>query len=65
MKGGKASPSDVSLIVVYSLAKALAISPLEVYKMPAQLVQDLLAVHYVAEELKAEHIEKEFNKHKK
>ena len=35
----------LSLITVYSLSKALAISPLEVYKMPASLVTDLLAIH--------------------
>ena len=45
LRGGKAEPKDASLIVVYTLAKALSISPLEIYKMPAGLVMDLLAVH--------------------
>ena len=58
LKGGEGSPSTVSLIIVYSLAKALAISPLEIYKMPSSLVMDLLSVHTVFEELKAEEMEK-------
>ena len=59
IKGGKATPKDASLIVVYSLAKALAISPLEIYKMPATLVQDLLGVHWAFESLKLEEMEKQ------
>jgi|TARA_R100001510_G_C7559740_1_gene140237 hypothetical protein len=47
-----------SLIVVYTLAKALSISPLEVYKMPRKLVLDLLMIHGTVEELKAEEIKK-------
>jgi len=58
VKGGKADPATVSLIVVYTIAKALSISPLEIYKMPASLVLDLLSVHRVFEEIKAEEIEK-------
>ena len=46
------------MIVVYSLSKALGISPLEIYKMPVSLVKDLLTVHFVAEEMKAEELEK-------
>tara|TARA_R100000406_G_scaffold21699_1_gene13523 strand:- start:5089 stop:5292 length:204 start_codon:yes stop_codon:yes gene_type:complete len=58
LKGGKASPKDYSLIIVYTLAKALSISPLEVYQMPASLVKDLLLVHRNVEMIKAEEIEK-------
>lgn len=58
MKGGKSDPKTVSLIIVYSLSKALGISPLEVYKMPANLIIDLLQVHQVFEEIKAEELEK-------
>jgi len=47
-----------SLIIVYTLSKALGISPLEIYKMPTSLVKDLLNVHFVAEELQAEEMEK-------
>ena len=57
-KGKKHSPKISSLIVVYMLAKALAISPLEIYKMPTHLVLDLLAVHAVSEEFQAEALEK-------
>jgi len=45
-------------LTVYSLSKALAISPLEIYKMPSSLVVDLLMVHGEAEKIKAEEIEK-------
>ena len=61
IKSGKATPQDASLIVVYSLAKALAISPLEVYKMPAKMVNDLLSVHAAVEMIKAEEMDKSFN----
>jgi len=64
LKGGKASIKDASLIIVYTLSKALAISPLEVYKMPASLVMDLLQVHKLIKEIEAEEIDKAFNKAK-
>jgi hypothetical protein len=48
--------------MVYTLAKALAISPLEIYKMPASLVRDLLSVHYNVELLKSEEMEKAMKK---
>tara|TARA_S200002703_G_scaffold7423_1_gene7722 strand:+ start:391 stop:582 length:192 start_codon:yes stop_codon:yes gene_type:complete len=62
LRGGKGSPQDVSLIIVYTLAKALAISPLEIYKMPTSLVLDLLTVHKNVEILKAEEMEKAMKK---
>ena len=40
------------------LSKALGISPLEVYQMPVSLVKDLLQVHSVVEEYKAEEMNK-------
>ena len=58
MQGKAGSPQILSLVVVYSLSKALAISPLEIYKMPSSLVVDLLMVHGEAEKIKAEEIEK-------
>lgn len=48
----------MSLIIVYSLSKALAISPLEIYKMPASLVMDLLNVHKIMMELEQEEMDK-------
>ena len=62
IKSGKSTPKDAALIIVYTLAKALSISPLEIYKMPAQLVQDLLSVHFVMETIKSEEIEKSMKK---
>jgi hypothetical protein len=58
LKGKKADPKIVSLIMVYSLSSALSISPLEVYKMPVSLVKDLLTVHSNIEKLKSEEMEK-------
>jgi len=64
LRGGKAEPKDASLIVVYTLAKALAISPLEIYKMPVSLVQDLLSVHSAFKEIEADEMDKQMKKHK-
>jgi hypothetical protein len=50
--------------MVYTLARALKISPLEVYQMPAQLVKDMLSIHGYVEEMKAEEIEKQTKKRK-
>ena len=52
----------VSLITVYSLSKALAISPLDVYQMPARLVRDMLMVHGEVEQYKAEEMDKQMKK---
>tara|TARA_R100000231_G_scaffold115470_1_gene85937 strand:- start:605 stop:820 length:216 start_codon:yes stop_codon:yes gene_type:complete len=57
-KGKETDPKTASLVTVYMLSKALAISPLEVYKMPVSLVKDLLQVHSVVEEFKSEEIDK-------
>ena len=54
-----------SLITVYSLSKALGISPLDVYQMPASLVRDMLMVHAEVETYKAEEIDKEMKKAKR
>ena len=61
-RGRKQDPKTSSLIVVYVLAKALAISPLEIYKMPAELVLDLLTVHSVSEKFQSEEMEKMKNR---
>ena len=58
LKGKETDPKIVSLIIVYTLSKALAISPLEVYKMPVSLVQDLLMVHGNIERIKSEEMDK-------
>lgn len=49
--------------MTYTLAQALSISPLEIYKMPASLVQDLLMVHAEVEQHKHEEMEKSMKKH--
>jgi hypothetical protein len=53
------------LLITYTLSSALSISPLEIYKMPAELVMDLLYVHRNVEELKSDAISKEMKKIKK
>jgi len=58
MKSGKMQPQDVSLIIVYTLAKALAISPLEIYKMPQSLVMDMLMLVNIQNEIEAEEMKK-------
>ena len=58
IRGKRNDPQKISLIIVYTLAKALAISPLEIYKMPASLVSDLLIIHSEIETIKAEEIDK-------
>jgi hypothetical protein len=63
--GGKASPEQASLIIVYTLSKALSISPLDVYQMPATLVTDLLSVHRAFKEIEAEEIDKSMKKIKR
>ena len=54
LKGKKADPKTLSLIMVYSLSSALSISPLEGYKMPVSLVKDLLNIHANIEKIKAD-----------
>ncbi len=58
VRGRGKDHKSASLVLVYMLAKALAISPLEIYKMPVSLVKNSLSVHFHVEELKAEELEK-------
>tara|TARA_B100000886_G_C20117294_1_gene364370 strand:- start:262 stop:474 length:213 start_codon:yes stop_codon:yes gene_type:complete len=58
IRGRKSNPETVFLIMTYTLASALSISPLEIYKMPSSLVMDLLRVHFSMEKIKHEEIEK-------
>ncbi len=62
VRRGEGDTSTASLIIVYTLAKALGINPLEVYEMPAQLVMDMLTIHGIVEEYKAEELEKKSKK---
>lgn len=65
MKGKNVDIESASLIILYTVSKALAISPLEVMQMPAKMVMDFLAIHQVVEEMKADEIEKISKKMKK
>jgi len=56
--GKKSNPDTVFLIMTYTLASALSISPLEIYKMPSSLVMDLLMVHFNMEKVKQEELDK-------
>ena len=58
IKGRKSNPKTVFLIMTYTLASALSISPLEIYKMPSSLVMDLLMVHFNMEKVKQEELDK-------
>lgn len=62
LKGRSNDPSMASLLITYTLSKALAISPLEILKMPSSLVVDLLYIHKNVEALKAEAIDNEVKK---
>ena len=58
MKGNPVHPKYASLIMVYTLSSALSISPLEIYKMPANLVKELLMVHYNMKLLEKEELDR-------
>ena len=58
IKGKPSSPDIVFLVITYTLAKALSISPLEIYKMPSSMVIDLLSVHGIMEKIKHEELDK-------
>lgn len=58
IKGRKSDPKTVFLVMTYTLASALSISPLEIYKMPSSLVMDLLMVHFNMEKVKHEELDK-------
>tara|TARA_R110000822_G_scaffold289487_2_gene410819 strand:- start:2236 stop:2445 length:210 start_codon:yes stop_codon:yes gene_type:complete len=58
LKGGKTSPKLTSQLIVYTIATAFSISPLEVYDMPAELVKDMLIIHMQAKQLEMEEMSK-------
>jgi len=51
-------PKLASLMLVYTLSSGLGISPLEIYKMPVSMVQDLFLIHTNVEKTKAEELDK-------
>tara|TARA_R100001463_G_scaffold20391_2_gene49714 strand:+ start:157 stop:363 length:207 start_codon:yes stop_codon:yes gene_type:complete len=58
IRGGKTTPEVSSQLIVYAVAQAFKISPMEVYRMPARLVKDMLMIHQEAKILEAEEYEK-------
>ena len=58
IRGGKTTPEVSSQLIVYAVAQAFQISPMEVYKMPAELVMDMLRIHKEVKQLEAEEYEK-------
>ena len=58
IRTGIGSHQVMSKIVVYTLATTFSISPLEVYRMPASLVKEMLFIHQTVKELEAEEMEK-------
>ena len=54
-------PKDLktaSLMIVYTLSKALGCGPTEIYGLPTSHVIDLMALHTAIEEYKAEEMDK-------
>ena len=51
--------------MVYTLARALHVSPLELYKMPAELFMDMLLIHGEVEMMKADEMDKQMKKAKR
>ena len=51
-------------MVVYLLATAFNVSPLEIYKMPISMVKDFLLIHTAVKEVEHEEMEKIQRQHK-
>ena len=51
--------------MVYTLAKSLHVSPLEIYEMPVDLFMDMLTIHAEVESMKAEEMDKQMKKAKR
>ena len=54
-------PKDLktaSLMIVYTLSKALGCGPSEIHHLPISYVMDLMALHSTIEEYKAEEMDK-------
>tara|TARA_R100000008_G_C3493103_1_gene119730 strand:+ start:87 stop:281 length:195 start_codon:yes stop_codon:yes gene_type:complete len=58
LKGGSSDPITASKIMVYTLAQAFSISPVEVYNMPVNLALDMLTIHKEFKTIEMEEIEK-------
>lgn len=58
MKGGSNDPVSASKVMVYTLAQAFSINPIEVYNMPMTLAQEMLLIHGEVKKIEVEEIEK-------
>tara|TARA_R110002051_G_scaffold2304_2_gene12196 strand:- start:17589 stop:17801 length:213 start_codon:yes stop_codon:yes gene_type:complete len=64
LTGGRCSPELSSHLITYTVATTFSISPVEVYKMPASLVKEMLVIHKCIKELEAEEMDKMSKKNK-
>ncbi len=62
MKGGSSDPITASKIMVYTLAQAFSINPVEVYNMPMSLAKEMLLIHGEVKKIEAESLEQARNK---
>jgi len=62
VRQGEADLETSFLIITYTLATGMKISPLEIMKMPAKMVMDFLYLHRNIEEFKADTMEQEMKK---
>jgi len=58
LKGGSSDPVTASKIMVYTLAQAFSINPVDVYNMPMSLAKEMLVIHGEVKKLESEEIEK-------
>ena len=58
MRGKECDPLTASQMGVYALAQAFQISPMQVYEMPMNMVNDFLAIHSEVESFKADEMDK-------
>tara|TARA_R100000152_G_C6743091_1_gene166826 strand:+ start:210 stop:401 length:192 start_codon:yes stop_codon:yes gene_type:complete len=62
LKGGSSDPITASKIMVYTLAQAFSINPVEVYNMPMSLAKEMLLIHGEVKKIEAESLEQARNK---
>ena len=62
MNGGSSDPVTASKIMVYTLAQAFSINPVEVYNMPMSLAKEMLLIHGEVKKIEAETLEQARNK---
>ena len=58
MKGASNDPITASKVMVYTLAQAFSINPMEVYNMPMDLAMEMLTIHKEFKTIEMEEIQK-------